>query len=263
MSLNLELKYILLSLVILVVGLTPLAKTFRGIFTQVSAPFLYGFVNIARATHNEWSFWVNLREMQQKNTILEEKIAELSKKIVTMSELTNENDLLSGTLGIKEIVPSLNPVLVTILGFSQGKGFDHGFIVNAGSNQGIRIGNVVTYKDVLVGIIVEVTPHSAIVGPTISPSLKIAAKIARTGAFGVVFGDFGTQLKITGLLPTDDVVTGDIVSTSALSKDVPAGLLLGFVDTVLVAPQAIQKEASIKMPLDLATLEKIIVWTQP
>ncbi|MBU1104540.1 rod shape-determining protein MreC [Candidatus Parcubacteria bacterium] len=263
MAINLEIKYAILSLVILVFGATPIANIARGVFTQISAPFLYGFVSIARATHNEWSFWANLRGIQQNNTVLEDKVAELSEKIVRLSEVTNENNLLRDGLKIKQAVPNLNPVLATVLGFSGGEGFDNGFIVNAGADMGVLVGDIVSYKDIVVGIVLEVISKSSVIEPTTSPNLKIAAKIARTGATGVVSGDFGTQLKITGLLPQDDVVAGDIVATSSLNENIPEGLLLGTIGNVLPNPQAIQKEATVKMLLDLTKLDKLIIWTQP
>jgi len=256
-SLKLEIKYTLLSIVILVIGLTPIANASRGLFTQISAPFLYGFASIARGLYNEWSFWGNLKNIQKFNYILEEKVATLSKQLTNQDTILRENELLKSDLKIKEQSPNYNLVLATIIGFSQG---DEGIIVNTGSNLKVQVGSAVTYKDALVGIVATVMPNSAVIEPITSPQLKVASSITRIGASGVVSGDFGTQLKISGLLPGDPVVKGDIVSTSALNKNIPNGLVIGFVQDILTKPEAIQKEATLTMPFELASLEKLIIW---
>ncbi len=106
--------------------------------------------------------------------------------------------------------------------------------LNQGRNQGVRIGMPVIAGDsLLVGKIVDVRDSYSTVKIITDQSSAIAVSLLNnTRTIGIAEGISGNLLALS-FIPIDELVeVNDIVVTSGLESEVPAGLLIGVINTV-------------------------------
>jgi len=107
-------------------------------------------------------------------------------------------------------------------------------IVNAGQNQGVKVGLPVTVGDgVLVGHITKVEDELSVVRLLNDNQSKILATLLnKDRSLGVVEAGFGTSIRM-GFIPRNEVVMiGDQIVTSGQEVEIPKGLLIGKVISI-------------------------------
>lgn len=137
--------------------------------------------------------------------------------------------------------------------------------IDAGSDQGVRVGHVVVAPQGLVGRITQVGSNYSRVVPITDPSSAIAAMAQRSRAVGIVRGVFGESLVLEWVLQSEELTAGDVVLTAglAVSKELrslyPKGLVIGtIVDVQKADPLAYQK-AVVRPAVDFRRLERVLV----
>src|SRR5690606_23795114 len=101
-------------------------------------------------------------------------------------------------------------------------------VLDAGSNDGVRQGQVVLDAGGLVGQVIEVTPGHSIALLLTDPDHAVPVASARSGVRLVVYGtgDSG-RLTATNIPLSADVQVGDALVTSGLGERFPAGFVVG------------------------------------
>ena len=107
------------------------------------------------------------------------------------------------------------------------------FIVNRGSRDGVVVDSaVVAPNAVVVGRVVLVSPYTSTVQLITDPKSAVGAKVARSGAHGVVHGAGGASLGFAYVTSLADVRPGDMLVTSGDDGIYPAGLEIARVTSV-------------------------------
>ena len=106
------------------------------------------------------------------------------------------------------------------------------FVINRGSKSGIELHDcVITEHGYLVGEVVEVSSHSAVVRTVIDSDTSVGALVDRNGLSAVAEGDFQLmgegKLKLDYLPNGSELLTGDVVMTSGKGEVYPADLVIG------------------------------------
>jgi len=152
--------------------------------------------------------------------------------VVTQARLTRlqaaavENNRLRGLLGAVErggLDVQLAPILSIDLDPTRQR-----LVLDAGSNDGVRQGQVVLDAGGLVGQVIEVTPGHSIALLLTDPDHAVPVASARSGVRLVVYGtgDSG-RLTATNIPLSADVQVGDALVTSGLGERFPAGFVVG------------------------------------
>lgn len=136
-------------------------------------------------------------------------------------------------------------------------------ILDKGGKDNVRIGQVVVYKDNLLGVVKATTQHASRVLLVTNKSLSFTAQTTSFNALGVVKGLGNGQLVLDNVLLSDSLQIGDSVVTKgdqALSKGgTPPGLILGKIVSVEKNPSAIFQKASIKSLVDITKLPEVFI----
>lgn len=144
-------------------------------------------------------------------------------------------------------------------------GFIRSLTLDAGSEAGVAVGNVVVAEQGVVGRIVEAGPNFSRVAPITDSSSAIIATVQRTRATGILRGQFGDTLVLEWVLQSEDVREGDVVLTAglALSDELrsryPKGLVLGTVADVRKADVLAYQRAVVRPAVDVRRLERVLV----
>lgn len=110
------------------------------------------------------------------------------------------------------------------------------FVLNAGSSDGVSVGDPVIYGEYVVGVVKKVNFSTCVVYSVLDPRVNIGAYESGTKEYGYVSGDatlFKDGLaKLSGLDASTSIVKGGIVCTSGAGGVFPNGLIIGEVAAV-------------------------------
>lgn len=128
-----------------------------------------------------------------------------------------------------------------------------------GTGDGIAPNLAVVSSDGLVGKTVDVSARTSDVLLISDPGCKVAAQVARTGAFGVLEGTGPSEsghviCRMKFINRNMPVLAGDEVVTSGLGGIFPKGLLIGYVDRVVTDETGLFQQADVIPKADLGVL---------
>lgn len=136
--------------------------------------------------------------------------------------------------------------------------------IGKGSGSGLAPSMAVLTSDGLVGKTLDVSLRTCDVLLISDPKCKVSARIARTGAFGVVVGTGPTSggrpaCRMQFVNKDIPVLPGDEVVTSGLGGVFPKGLLIGYVERVEMDAAGLYQSAYVIPKADLDMLTYVFV----
>src|SRR3989344_3336272 len=214
-------------------------------------------------TYSSFNFLSKADDSKVKK--LENENRELIKKIVNQNILQKENSALSDQFATTSI-RSQNLLVAKIVGapsFIPGVSAPQRFIIDKGTQDNVKVGNAVIYKDNLVGKIVESNLYFSKVDLVTSPSFSSTVKTLRTQIPGVVRGDGEKKMILDNVLQSDDVKVSDVILTKG-DQDIkgiglPPDLILGKLISVAKKPSNLFQKGEVVSLLDFSSLSTVFV----
>lgn len=205
------------------------------------------------------------QDLISKNQELQDAIDTLTEQnnilIQNQSELSRLQELYS----LDEEYSSYPKVAARIISKDPGNWYDT-FMINKGSNDGIRVDNNVIAGKGLVGIVTEVGSNWATVRAIIDDSSYVSVMTVGTDDNCVVTGDLELidegKLRFSQLYDKDDKVTvGERIVTSNISDKYVEGLFVGYVSEIELDTNNLTKTGTIVTPVDFQHLKDVFVIT--
>ena len=140
-------------------------------------------------------------------------------------------------------------------------------VIGAGTDQGLRVDQVVLSEQGVVGRISEAGSNYAKVLLVTDSSSSVSALVQASRASGIVRGQYGDALVMEWILQSDPVKRGDVVVTAGLGIGnelrslYPKGLVIGTVVDVTKAEVSAYQRAVVAPAVDLRKLENVLVIT--
>lgn len=209
----------------------------RG-FEQVVVPLEIGADRLLAAARRPWEAARFSLSGTERIADLERQVAQLTVDSRRVAEVEAENRELRKLI---QAAPPAEWSFVPALLLGRGEAVS----VGAGRDQGIEVGEAVISEMNLIGVISEVGPRQSKVKLLSEPSLKVAARVQRTEASGVITGKFGSQIILDQILQDKEISPGDEVSTTG-EFGAPRGLLVGKVSGILSDNTEIFKQAAVE-----------------
>ena len=156
-------------------------------------------------------------------------------------------------------------VAARIISKDPGNWYDT-FMINRGSNDGIRVDNNVIAGKGLVGIVTEVGSNRATVRSIIDDSSNVSAMTVSTDDICVVEGDLELidegKLRFSQLYDREDKVSvGERIVTSNISDKYVEGLFIGYVSEIELDTNNLTKTGTLVTPVDFQHLKDVFVIT--
>lgn len=206
--------------------------TFEGSIQTVVSPLHRVVSSIWLGVSNGWTEYVGLIGRASEAGALRARIGVLERRASTLEESARENARLRQLLGLRERLDMPSIAAQTI-----GRDIAHvyeTFTVNRGSRDGVVVDSaVVSPTAIVVGRVVQVSPYTSKVQLITDAKSAVGAKVARSGAHGVVHGAGGPALELGYVTSLADVRTGDVVVTSGDDGIYPPGLEIARVRRVV------------------------------
>ncbi|MFH2105504.1 MAG: rod shape-determining protein MreC [Parcubacteria group bacterium] len=239
---------------------TNLLRPLTNVLKAGLSPIQSYFYDVGEKISTYSRLVVSIRELEQQNKALEEKVRSLYVSKSQVKALTSENKMLREELGFvgereEEMVPSFvisrDP---NNLFFSLG--------VDRGKEDSVDKSMPVVLSDgVLVGQILEAEATTASILPVVDSRSKINAEVVNSGATGIVTGEHNLAL-VMDMIPQDkEVKVGDLVVTSGIGQLFPRGLLLGEVEEISTSNNALFQKAKVKPMFNFHDLRLVYVIT--
>jgi rod shape-determining protein MreC len=202
----------------------------------------------------------NLQELIQRNSQLEQRIAELEAEVVTLREQAADVDRLNALLGTAKDHPENRYVAAKVIGRDTSP-FLHYLILDKGSDMGIRRGMPVVNEKGLVGRITEVSATASKLQLITDPDSSINARVQESRSEGILIGLPTGELQLTYLSQDIPVNVGEIVVTSGRGGGFPPEILIGRVVSVHHRDYELYQTAIIEPRSDFTRLEMVLIIT--
>ncbi len=205
----------------------------------------------------------NIGHVYDDNAKLQNRVIELEQQVAGLSAVAHENNLLRDELGVKNTVVNWGRVQATVINRLANNPSGEA-VIDQGSNAGLKVGQAVTSKGMLVGQISQVTDVSAVVTLVTSSQARVQAELADNQALGLVTGS-PTGLRLIEIDQGVEMKSGMIVQTSGitLGGTMPRGLVVGQIDRVISEPNQSSQAAIIHSPILFDQLRTVFVVTAP
>ena len=207
----------------------------------------------------------SVNDLLAENEALKQQIEQLNTKISSMENNLSELDSLRGLLKMKEVYPDYDMVGARIISKDAGNWYNN-FIIDKGSNDGIKKDMNVIYDNGLVGIVSDVSANNATVRAIIDDTSSVSGMLSKSTELCIVNGDL--KLYQDGLLDVEmiskdaQISAGDEVVTSYISDKYLPGLVIGYISDVSMDSSNLSQNARITPKVSFDNITNVMVITQ-
>ena len=206
----------------------------------------------------ELYYWVSRPFQPADPALLEQRLT--NARIIELeqrsSELERQNQQLQRLLGyFKQQDQSV--ITAPIIGRSMDDWWKQ-VIIGRGSQDGIKVGFIVTGIGGLIGRVVDVTPHTSRVLLVSDPTSRVGATVSRSRTMGLLEGKGSQKAVMRFFEKVPQVRPGDTITTSPVSRLFPGGMPIGQVESVNLESSP-APEATIRLTAPINDLEWAVV----
>ncbi len=259
-------KLIIVSILLLFLLLTLFQKNikkdpdynfFDKIIVSIFTPPLQITSSIKKNISSVWEKYFFQVDSFEKIRYLENYIIKLELENQILREKYVENQRLRALLDLKERY-SFKMMAAEIIGRDPSTWFKT-LMVNRGKKQGVKTEyGIITSKGV-VGKIVSVSHSSSKILAITDVNSSLDAVTRRTQTRGIVEGFKGENCKLSYVLKTEDIQTGDEVITSGIHGTFPKGLLIGTVVRVEKDKKGFFQLVEIEPAVEITKTNKVMI----
>lgn len=219
-----------------------------------------GFFESATIPLQKFTFDIfNLSNKSEEDKLREENL-KLITQLAKQKEVEKENKALHDQFATtkpspKELLP------VRIIG-------QHGdeIILDKGERDAVRVGQVVVFKDNLIGQIFDTSMHRAVAILLPGDKISFTAKTVKTDASGVINGKGENVIILDKVVLSEKLEKEDIVVTKgdvdSSGNGYPSGLIVGKIVSVSKKASSLFQQAEIASLIDFSKLETVFILTQ-
>jgi len=196
---------------------------------------------------------VDLTIAKQRNIELREKIIKLEKIQIEAINTFQENKELKSILNFA-YSKTTNFKTAQIVGRTN-EIFSQKLYINAGRDQDIKEGSVVTGNDGVIGRIAEISDDKSRVILINDANSKIPVIASKSRIRTILSGNGSNLMELLYLPKKHNIKVGDLIFTSGDGDTLPSGLLIGAVskvtiDKVLISPSQNSQNADIVLIME-------------
>lgn len=210
-----------------------------------------------------FDFFINFSKVKQENEELAAKNAELENKLIEYNRMKEENTTLREMFDYSQANQNYNYLGCNIVGYSGGN-ISNGYIIDKGTNDGVKKDMIVITPAGLVGKVTKSESNYSIVQTILNQNIAVASMVESTrettGILQGITDSKNKNLTMLSNVPIDsEIKEGDVILTSGLGGMYPQEIRIGEVVSVEVDSVGIMKKAIVKPYVDFNKLEGLFV----
>lgn len=208
-------------------------------------------------------FLINFSNVKQENQELREKNAELENKLVEYNRMKDENTELRSMFDYSQDNQNYNYLGCNIVGYSGGN-ISNGYIIDKGTNDGLKKDMIIITSVGLVGKITKADTNFSIVQTIMNENIAVAAMVESTRqTTGILQGGVNSKnekLVTLSNIPMDsEIKEGDVILTSGLGGMYPKEIRIGEVISIDIDSVGLMKKALVRPYVDFDKLDGVFV----
>jgi len=236
-----------LSLLIIASNTNPLMVMVRGMVLESSA---YLYVPI-KWIETIFAIEKDYRDLQQRHIKAQ---IELNKS----RTLLNENQRLRKMLGFKN-EKQFNVIPANVLS-DIGSQTMNSLTVDQGSEDGVTLlSGVVDSQAQLVGKVVAISPHTALVQLVNDKNFRVSVREMRSRDVGILSYTLKTGYVIQDVPKNAEVIAGDSVLTSGFRDIFPENIFVGWVSAISPVVEDYVKSVRVDLAADFNRIEEVFI----
>lgn len=222
-------------------------------------PIQNGYTYLKNKIAGNTSFFTNIETLSTENEELKKENSELERKLRELEIIKAENLTLKEYLKLTEKYTSYTTIPAYVIN-KDTSNYSDIFVINVGSDDGIKENMTVIADKGLVGHIVSVTSNTAKVQTIIDPSSSVSVTFQSTGDNAICKGTLESKtLKATYISTNAEILENDTVETSGMGGIYQKGIMIGTVSKIENTKNITDKYAIIKPAVDFNKLETVLV----
>lgn len=234
----------------------------REAIGTLAVPFQWCFTKACDAFDGFRGYFTDYNRLVKENESLKEENARLSESIGHAMAEKDENEWLKSYLALDGTLYDFEMKSATVIA-TEATNYTTVYTLNCGSLSGVKEKMPVICGTSLVGYVSEVGAVRCKVTPITDSTSSVAAYIERTGASGLLEGDFSLRAdglcKLTGIKENADIEIGDTVVTSGIGSVYPAGIYIGTVSEIESDPYSRTQTATVKPAAEFDSLSHVMI----
>ena len=189
----------------------------------------------------------NLGRTQSKIEELERENKELKSQVILNEKVQGDLNQLKGVLDLAGKA-RLKVVSARVISKGGTATFSETFVIDQGSDAGIKRDMTVIAAGGLVGVVKSTTSSSAVVLLMSDPSFRVGVRVAGSQDMGILSGDGEGRYLLQMLSASGDVKVGDVILSRGSSGDSPfvPGVPVGTIKSVENTTGQLTKRASVQ-----------------
>jgi rod shape-determining protein MreC len=191
-----------------------------------------------------------------ENVRLRRQIEQFTWQMQLFESVIAENNRLKKLVNAK-LPPAHGRLTAVVIGRSPDT-WHAQVMISAGRAEGVRPDVAALSAEGIVGRVIQVGEHTAIVQLVTDPQCAISCLDMRSGAFGVVAGQYGGEAQFTFMKQNADIKKGDLLSTSGFGV-FPKGIPVGLVRRVKRVVSRINPEIEVDLMGDVDNLQEVVL----
>jgi len=199
--------------------------------------------------------------LQKRVADLEEALARYQSELVELREVASDYQRLSELVNYTSQTQNQEFIAADVISNADANAPLQTISINKGTRDGITVGMPVVSQLGLVGRVSDVTANASRVLLITDISSAISGRLQTTRDEGSIVGQASNDLRMEFIPLNAKVQEGDIVITSGLGGNLPAGIVIGQVTSVQQREFELFQNAVVRSLNNFATLETVLVIT--
>ncbi len=220
---------------------------------DASLPLQVGFTQTFKNASNTIQTINQIGSLREQNAKLQIANAKLKAANSALQKLKTDNDSLRTQL--KTPLETTKIKLAARAIGNSGLGTKNVLLIDQGSNNKVKEGDLVVVQNILLGKVIAVSPHISSVQLLTDPDTKIPV-VTPDGQEGILEGEFGSTIALTNILQNVNLKKGEIITTSG-KDNYPPGLVVGEIGTISKIEKEFYQKATIDPLVEIHDLDLV------
>lgn len=207
-------------------------------------------------------FFSDIELLKNENSELKKENETLKNKMIDYEILASENKTLKEQARIRESYLDYDVVIADVISDSASN-WDEVYVINKGSNDGIKPNMTVITTDGLVGYVETVSKNTSKIVSILDAGNAVSARSTRTRDSVIAKGNISLKdegkVKITSIPIGVQFIEGDKFETSGMGGIYPKGIAIGEIESFENKTNPLENEAILRTFVDFNKLETVAI----
>ncbi len=231
----------------------------ENVCNSLVMPVQNGITYIKNKFKGNSTFFSDMKTLQEENQRLQEENSKLEQNLRELEIIKAENSTLKEYLGLTEKYEGFSTIPAYIIS-REISNYSSVFVINAGSDDGVKVNMTVIADKGLVGHVISVTNKTAKVQTIIDSASNVSAKINTSNESISCKGMLNSKTLQATLIPNDaELITGESIETSGMGGIYQKGIHIGTIKKIVSTNNILDRYLVIEPAVDFDKVETVLV----